>query len=96
MSSLNIVLVIALVGLFLDGVRHVVMAWSVQLQSARLYERKRPMTQSAFWLAEVLHLPYPAASAAEADRYGRNVRWFLAEMACFAFVFAISAIVNSV
>jgi hypothetical protein len=96
LSAFNIVLAVALVGLFFDAVRHIVAAWNVQLQSARRYQRTRPMSQSGFWLAEILHLPYPAAPVGQAVRYRRSVTWFLADVVSFVVVFTVAGIVNSV
>ena len=91
------VVFVALAALFLDAVRHVTRSWAVLLRASRRYPRgKRPLTHSGFWLAEAMQFPYPAAPVDEANRYRRNAMWFVGEIAAFAALILIAAIVHSV
>lgn len=68
--------------LWVDAVRHCVVAWVVVFRVDKSYVR-RPYDSSRPWPTESLELPYPDAPAKDHARYRRNMTRFVYELVAF-------------
>jgi hypothetical protein len=96
MAASVFVAVLIVLGLlaFLDAVRHVALGWSTYVRADRSYTKVRPSSSRPRAL-EVLELPFPDASREEAERWRRNVAWFVADVLLFAVLIGAAMLVQS-
>jgi hypothetical protein len=85
-ASVTPYIVFPLAGLlWVDAVRHVVVAWAVVIRADKSYVKHRPES-TRHWLIQSLDLPYPDAPAEAAARYRRNMTRFVYELLAFGAV----------
>jgi hypothetical protein len=73
--------------------RRVALGWSTYYQAERSFTKVRA-TSSRPRAIQVLDLPFPEAPREQAERYRRNVIWFVADVLLFALLIGAAMLVK--